>query len=116
LALFLLVVFVGAALAFSLRAWMSYDEGPYSVGESDTPGAAREENTVLTVALVTVTIASSFVSELLHHSLKLSFLKAGAISLAILVAGQWLSFRFLSRAQHGEDGHLPVPPLSKPQS
>lgn len=95
--LFLLVLFVGASLALTLRAWTGSDGDPYRAPEAGSREAANEQQTALVVAVAAVTFLSSFLSEVLRHSFKLSFLKAGVISLGILVTGQWLAFRLLRR-------------------
>ena len=112
MALFLLIVFIGASLAFSLRAWMHYDEDPYKTNKTDSQELGDKGDGPLTAVLVVVTLVSSASSELLQHSLGLSFIQAGAISVAILVLGQSLAFRFLARRSGGEGG---VSPPSSPK-
>jgi len=91
--LVLLVIFVGGLLAFSLRAWAGYDHSGFDTADAHSEGARDEKNTPLIVALGIVTFLSAFLSELLRHSFRLSFVQAAAISLGVLVVGQWISVR-----------------------
>lgn len=116
MALFLLIVFVGASLAFSLRAWMAYDEDPYGTSDIHSDDSTNKENVPLTTALIIVTFLGGISSELLRHSFKLSFIKAGAVSLGLLVIGQWLAVHFFARTTRGRDGQCARPSLPKPQS
>ena len=92
--LFLLVLFVGGSLAFALRAWATYDESAHPAAGADS---ANEKETPLIVALATITFLCSFLSEFLRHALRLSFLEAGAISLVVTAAGQWIALRFFGK-------------------
>ena len=105
--LFFLVLFVGGSLAFALRAWASYDEEPYksSDGQKGEPDdiAPRE------IAFGAVTLVTAFLAELLRHSVRFSFLQAGAISVAILVVGRLVADRFFGK-RHAETQDGPEGP------
>jgi amino acid transporter len=104
--LVLLVIFVGGSLAFSLWAWAGYDHSGFDTAGAHSEEARRDEkDTPLVLTLGIVTFLSAFLSELLRHSFRLSFVEAAAISLGVLVVGQWISVRFFNPPrQTGKDG------------
>jgi energy-converting hydrogenase Eha subunit F len=93
--LFLLVLFVGGSLAFTL--WASHEEDAGRLAGADAPDAANEKKTFLVVALLIVTFFSGFLSELLRYSYRLSLVLSGAISLVVLLVGEWLAVRFFGQ-------------------
>lgn len=102
--LVLLVIFVGGSLAFSLRAWAGCDRSGFDAADADSEEAREKNVTPLMVALGIVTFLSAFLSGLLRHFFRSSFVETAAISLGILVIGQWISVRFFSPPQQiGED-------------
>ncbi len=109
--LFLLVIFVGGSLAFSLRAWASYDERGLETADGHSERSGDEKETPWVVASAIVTFFSAFLSELLRHSYRLSFVLSGAISLVVLFVGEWLAIRFFgqkrakTRAEQGFPPH-----------
>lgn len=92
--LFILVLFVAGALAFTL--WASHEDDASQTAEANSK-EPNEEKTSLVVALVALTLLSSFLSEILHYSLKLPFLWAAVMSILVAAAGERLALRLFGQ-------------------
>lgn len=110
MAIFALVLFVAGSLFFSLWAWRSYDTMPRK------EEVAQDETGPLVIVSVIALLGGGLL-ELLRHYTKLPFTLRIAISVAAITLAQYLAFRVLDRFRRKtQDGHMPVPPLSRPQS
>jgi hypothetical protein len=112
--MFLLVIFVGGSLAFSLRAWASYDEHDCGVTSAHSQGLDDREDTPLVVALIAITLLGSVLPELLRHHSRLSFIQTMVVSLGVLALAQWSAIHFFNRMRGKKrDGRGARPSIPK---